>query len=391
MIRITKLSSALVGSVDSLGGSKLRFGLSFRTYVVAALAAMAATAVGCFSKSDDHPFVDLVPVATSEAPLSENSDVALVTENVACVVDSYLHQIHCGHRTGEVVGVFGNKGQGPGEFGGHMLVERGPGGVLGVVDVGLARLTLFEPSGTLLSDTPMPSGFTGHKLVGNRLFGSDFATFFASTRPASDGFNPGIAEVDARSGSVVWRRASISDVVETECGRVGLGWPSPGGGYVFWACDHELVFLESKDAPSATVVASPTYFEELPTERDVDAYRSDLMSLAGNMSAAMSAMEPYLTRFRERPKKWFLTSDSPFGFDSLDRLWVAITRDRETFSYFDIWIGTEYVGTVRIRDRLIGFDLLESTLVVLVERVPGPNGIAWREIDWYRIDALDFE
>ncbi len=353
----------------------------------ARFAALFLAAAGCVAEADPRASVDLEPIASSEAPLSENSDIALVTEGVACVVDSYQHQIRCGDRTGEVVGVFGSEGQGPGEFGGHMLVERGPDGVLGVVDVGLARLTLFEPSGTLLSDTPMPSAFTGHKLVGNRLFGADFATFFASTRPASDGFNPGIAEVDARSGSVVWKRASISDVVETECGGVGLGWPSPGGGYVFWACDHELVFLESKDAPSATVVASPTYFEELPSERDVDAYRSDLMSLAGNMSA----MEPYLTRFRERPKKWFLTSDSPFGFDSLDRLWVAITRDRETFSYFDIWIGTEYVGTVRIRDRLIGFDLLGSTLVVLVERAPGPDGIAWREIDWYQIDGLDFE
>ena len=41
MIRITKLSSALVGPVDSMGGPRLRFGLSFRTYVVAALAVMA--------------------------------------------------------------------------------------------------------------------------------------------------------------------------------------------------------------------------------------------------------------------------------------------------------------------------------------------------------------
>ena len=82
------------------------------------------------------------------------------------------------------------------------------------------------------------------------------------------------------------------------------------------------------------------------------------------------------------------SSGSPFGFDNQDRLWVATTRDRDTFSYFDVWIGTGYVGTVRIRERLLGFDLLGSTLVALVERRPGPDGIASRAIDWYRIDGL---
>ena len=39
----------------------------------------------------------------------------------------------------------------------------------------------------------------------------------------------------------------------------------------------------------------------------------------------------------------------------------------------------------------MGFDLLGSTLAALVERAPGPDGIARREIDWYRIDGPDFE
>ena len=46
-------------------------------------------------------------------------------------------------------------------------------------------------------------------------------------------------------------------------------------------------------------------------------------------------------------------------------------------------------ATVRIRDRLMGYELMGSTLVALVERRPGPDGIAQRAIDWYDIGALE--
>ena len=60
------------------------------------------------------------------------------------------------------------------------------------------------------------------------------------------------------------------------------------------------------------------------------------------------------------------------------------------YSYFDIWVGTEYAGTVRIRDRLMGYDVLDSTLVALVERKPDADGIAQRALDWYDIGGVPF-
>ena len=39
--------------------------------------------------------------------------------------------------------------------------------------------------------------------------------------------------------------------------------------------------------------------------------------------------------------------------------------------YLDVYENAEYVGSVGVRDRLRGFDLLGSTLVVLVERQGG--------------------
>ena len=38
----------------------------------------------------------------------------------------------------------------------------------------------------------------------------------------------------------------------------------------------------------------------------------------------------------------------------------------------------------------MGYDILGSTLAALVERKPGPDGIAPRAIDWYDIGDVEF-
>ena len=48
-----------------------------------------------------------------------------------------------------------------------------------------------------------------------------------------------------------------------------------------------------------------------------------------------------------------------------------------------MWDGPTYLSTVLVRDRLIGYDLLGETLVVLAERAPDAEGIAPVGIDWY--------
>ena len=55
---------------------------------------------------------------TTTLPPSENDKVALLAdERTACVIDSYEVQVRCVDVEGTVVGVFGRKGEGPGEFG----------------------------------------------------------------------------------------------------------------------------------------------------------------------------------------------------------------------------------------------------------------------------------
>lgn len=68
----------------------------------------------------------------------------------------------------------------------------------------------------------------------------------------------------------------------------------------------------------------------------------------------------------------------------------AQPSERDAFSYFDIWTGTDYAGTVRIRDRLMGYDISDPTLAALVERPPDENGDAHRATDWYDIGEVEF-
>lgn len=370
------------------------------TIVMTCLAVMI---IGCSQTQDDPlpgepQIVFLEPAASSSAPMSYNNDIALVSEEIGCIINSYEHRIRCTDRDGSVVGVFGREGDGPGEFRGASGVERGPDGTVAVIDLRLKRISFFLTNGTFESAVSMPGAFFPQVLVGTRAFGEDhFKNVDFSdiaSRSPDDMFRPTHMGVDVASGEIVWERSDIRNHFDLECGRVVLGMPDPRGGYVFRACQELLVFLEDRDDTTATVVASPTYVEELPNQRDVDEYMEGLARLAGSMaqaaggvSVARSAMEPYASGYREDPKKWFLTG-IPFKFDRKGRLWVGTTRDRDAYSYLDVWIGTEYVGTVRIRDRLVGYDVLGSTLAALVQRAPRPDGIAQRAIDWYDISEV---
>ena len=96
-------------------------------------------------------------VGTVVLPLSGSNGVALLAdERTACAIDSYEGQIRCVDSDGAVVGVFGRKGEGPGEFGRLGYLARGEEGTVGVVDSQLGRFTVFEPSGAYLSEVKLP-------------------------------------------------------------------------------------------------------------------------------------------------------------------------------------------------------------------------------------------
>ena len=355
---------------------------------VAAILMTAATTV-CTGDTADDRVIQLRPFATTPTPLSESGGVALVSDQVACTVDSFEDRIHCTDSRRRTVGAFGREGEGPGEFRGPFWLMRGPDGLLAASDLGSARLTFFEPDGTLVSATRMPAEVVGTDLLAGRLFGYRLAMLDWSRSEDQPDYVP--IEVDTFSGEILWEREDLADAVGRDCFNGLVGILNPQGGLVTTACEHELVFLDHMDATSATVVAAPNYVPLLPSPRDVEAYVDRVTRIGGGLvSLSPAQKEAYAAGYREEPRRWYYGGSASLNFDGKNRLWAALTLDRDTFSYLEIWTGMEYAGTVRVRDRLMDYDILGSTLVVLVERQPDRYGIAQLALDWYDIGGLEY-
>ena len=332
-------------------------------------------------------------IATAAVPLSENEQVALLAdERIACVADSYETQVRCVDMEGAVVGVFGRKGEGPGEFDSPAYLARGEEGTVGVHDVGLGRFTVFEPSGAYVSEVRAPaSQFVPLRSFGKVLPGVE-VDIMVMLGVETSGSLVTRLDVNIATGEVVREEASPPGPWDVACGEVTWGIPNRAGGWVFVACEGHLIFVG--DTGDATVLRAPAYVLELPDERDVTRREEELMAFNRGLGRlGFSPSQPIAERlesYRDTPKRYFLGTEHQL-VDAADRYWVATQRDTHEWSYLDVYEKAEYVGSVKVRDRLRGFDLLGSTLVVLVDRqvsADDGDGIPDRALDWYDIGEL---
>lgn len=332
-------------------------------------------------------------IGSGGVALSENDEVTLLAdERTACVVDSYESQVRCVDVDGTAVGVFGQPGEGPGEFGSLANLARGEEGMVGVFDSEQGRFTVFEPSGAYVSEVMVPaSPFEPFRSFGTVLSGVSL-DIVAMMGGGNSGSLMTRFDVNVATGEVVREEASPYGPWDVACGEVTYGIPDRAVGWVFVACEGHLIFVG--DTGDATVLRAPTYLAELPDERDVARREEELMAFnTGLERLGLSPSRPLaerLERYRTTPKRYSLGTRHQV-FDGANRYWIATQRDTYEWSYLDVYEQAEYVGSVKVRDRLRGFDLLGSTLVVLVERPVGvddANGISDRALDWYNVGGL---
>ena len=339
-------------------------------------------------KPRDEPF-SLAPVATSEAPLSEIPYVRLVSEDVACVIESFEVRVHCIHRSGTEVGVFGRSGEGPGELRLPLYLVRGPDETLGVVDIALQRMSIFEPTGELTSQVRLPGTAFAPASHG---FSSTLVGSWLQRGGSDRGFASWQGELDIASGEVLWERVYPSGLrVDAGCEPTPIdglmeGVASQDRSFAFAACNGHLILFRDRDDPQGTLFQAVTYAPELPNAWEVEDYRAAQRSAAraGGFVPPRSADD-----YARTPKSY----SRIISFAERDRLWVLTNRNRFDFSYLDVYSDTTLLGSVRVRDRAEGFDVLGSTMAVLVDRLvpPGDAGIPDREIDWYDIGQLEAE
>ena len=191
---------------------------------------------GC--QGDDSGLRTLVPerIGAVEIPPDTRGLIALLSdESTACVAEDFEYLVHCFDRSGGLVGVFGGEGEGPGEFDMTNVLVAGRDGTLGVLDFGLNRFSVFEPSGVLVTEMLLPAAAAadlipvwrfGESVVGVAITTFDFALFEAGA--GSGGFMS-MFEIDIASGMVI-RQEELPPVdADIECGKVHYGIPRSRG------------------------------------------------------------------------------------------------------------------------------------------------------------------
>ncbi len=368
---------------------------------------LLSTALACdhgtgTATNQDATVIALSPITGTSVPHSSSTEVTLLADGeTACTIDSFEARGRCVARNGATVGVFGGEGEGPGEFRNPGRMARGESGTVGVMDPSLGRFQIFTAKGELVASVPVEqslwapaSDHADDAIVGTHStarMGPEVVPMFTMLLQA--------AALSIPSGETIetWKPAALPEI--NECEHRFYSFPAPAREWVFVDCAGTFSVVDAEGEIRS--VQSPMWKDELPNERDVAARlasqrqswdRQNEYIAEGYAARGRSRYVPRafvvdstaLEEYRQSPKIYYLSRGNE-TIDAQNRVWMPTRADRSGHSYIDVFsLEPAYLGTVRVLDRMIDFDVLGETLVVLVE---GSDLEGSRRIDWYEIPA----
>ncbi|MYC51517.1 MAG: hypothetical protein F4X47_04270 [Gammaproteobacteria bacterium] len=331
----------------------------------------------------------MTPAAISNVPFTLNRDIALTSDGSVCVINSFEFQVFCTDQSGNRTSSLGRRGAGPGEFLHPGRLLRGPNDTMGVVDFRLNKMSIFQLSGELVSEVGLPG----------TMFSPSVTSFDSSVmgtammQVATDGPETQATHMEliVASGEIAWKRIYRADLVDSGCQQSPLidglvnGVYSPTGQLVFFVCDGQMLSFLGRDALPDTLLDAPTYTAELPNNRDLESYRESLRTTMRAYAGVQVRVDAYGRRAKPYSRGAM--------FDEVGRLWVLTTKDQDLFSYLDIYEnGQVHAGTIRVPDRVVGFDIIDTTLVALLDWPVGSDDVdLLQEVNWYDITDLGLE
>ena len=348
---------------------------------------LSVAACGGQDDGSRPPYVARAPYASVVFPPTETSDVILLDDGTACVIDTYWTRIECREPSGAAFR-FGREGEGPGEFRRPNDIIRGPDGTIGVLDGRLLRMSFFSRRGEFLTSVPgIPQGFrTRNPSVAGGLTGA-----------AAGGRMT--VELDVATGRTLWERQFPVEDDVTACStpRYGTsrrrligGYNDRIGGLIFVTCYGEfLVRYADRTAPEPSGIVRSTYVERYATEEDVAAELGVLDARrSGGFRPNVNAED-----IRAEPRVWY----GARLVDDRSRFWAVshwnwadeILYDE---SYIDMYRltddGLTFGVTLQVADKALALDVLGDRLAVFVMRDTGGVVPEYR-VDWYNVSEYE--
>lgn len=309
------------------------------------------------------PFGDTTPMEIPPTavllPQVLAADDAAFHDGVWFILDATADRIHRVSSSGELLGSFGNRGQGPGEFAGRLAAIARHGDSIAVLEYQGRRLHLFDPNGDPVADRLLRLDDCPVSAVGE-LVSSQLGLVFLVTCTQPDLRQEARVILETRSG---FMRTIAVQGADTQGVTVlgGLMWytlSAHPSGFVFGSNLDECLRVYDLHGDVLESVCHD-WMEPVPTPEElVDATRERLAALPDVRWTLPESFFPFFGLFITQDNRWIYrvaASDEPESYvlatPDHDQRRLPVPRARYVF--------------LHEASTLVGWEDLEGTRIAL--------------------------